>query len=318
MKQPLLLAVGGNSLIRSGQRGTAEEQIANARMTCDHIAVLMEASYQIILTHGNGPQVGAQLLRSDLASAYVYSLPLDWCDAATQGETGYLLASALRSSLKAKRVTSPIVTILTQVVVDERDPAFENPTKPVGPFYSKETAEQKQRELGWRIVEDAARGYRRVVPSPVPVDIVEFDVIRQCVQSGMVVIAVGGGGIPVVNDHGYYRGVEAVIDKDRASALLARKLGLETFVVSTDSDRVYLNHKKADQRPLDRMTVAQAKQYFAEGHFPPGSMGPKIEAAIDFLAGGGKEVIITQPELLAEALKGRGGTHIVADERSSM
>lgn len=313
MKQSLLVAVGGNSLIRSGQRGTFEEQAANARMTCDHIAGLIQEGYQIILTHGNGPQVGAQLLRSEIASNYAYTLPLDGCDAATQGETGYLLESALRGALKAKGLATRIATILTQVVVDENDPAFGNPTKPVGPFYSRETAEQKEKDLGWRIVEDAARGYRRVVPSPIPVDIVELDVIQQCVQNGIVVIAAGGGGIPVVSNHGLYRGVEAVIDKDRASALLAKKLGLERFAVTTDSDRVYLNHKKPGQRPLDRITVAEASRYLTEGHFPAGSMGPKIEAAVDFLTDGGKEVIITLPEFLAGALHGKGGTRIVAD-----
>ncbi len=316
MKRTLLVAVGGNSLIRSGERGTFEEQYANARATCEHIAGLIEAGYQVVLTHGNGPQVGAQLLRSEIASAYVYPLPLDGCDAATQGETGYLLESALRAALKKRGLTRQIATIMTQVVVNAEDPAFQNPTKPIGPFYSRESAEQKEKELGWRIVEDAARGYRRVVPSPLPVEIVELDVIQQCVQSGMVAIAVGGGGIPVVTEEGYYRGVEAVIDKDRASALLAKKLRLETFAVTTDSDRVYLNYRKADQYPLDRVTVSQARQHFKEGHFPPGSMGPKIEAAVDFLANGGKEVIITQPELLAKALDGSGGTHIVADERS--
>jgi carbamate kinase len=316
MKQSLLIAVGGNSLIRSGQRGTFEEQQANARVTCDYIAALIEMGHQVILTHGNGPQVGAQLLRSETASTYAYTLPLDGCDAATQGETGYLLETALRSALQAKGIFRQIATILTQVVVKEDDPAFENPTKPIGQFYSQETAEQKERELGWKIVEDAARGYRRVVPSPIPVDIVELEVIRHCVQNGILVIAVGGGGIPVILDHGHYQGVEAVIDKDRASVLLARKLGLEKVIVTTDADRVYLNHKKPDQRPLDRITVSQARQYFKEGHFPPGSMGPKIEAAIDFLTHGGKEVIITQPEFLARALEGKGGTSIVADERN--
>jgi carbamate kinase len=219
----------------------------------------------------------------------------------------------MRSALLEKNISTPVITLLTQVVVGQDDPAFKNPTKPVGPFYSKEVAEQRQRELGWQIVEDAARGYRRVVPSPKPLDIVERDVIEMCVKQGIIVIAVGGGGIPVIKENGHYRGVEAVIDKDRASSLLAKELHLKKFVISTDTDKVYLNFKKPNQIAKDRMTRREAQQFLAEGQFPAGSMGPKIEAAVDFLSNGGEEVIITKPEYLAEAFRGNAGTHITAD-----
>ena len=312
MGKPLLIAIGGNSLIQAGQSGSVKEQIANANTTCRHIAKLIEQGHKIVITHGNGPQVGAQLIRSEMASQQVYQLPLDSCDASTQGELGYVLQNALRNALNALGIKIPVITILTQVVVDELDAAFSNPSKPVGPFYSKEAAEQRKRELGWEIIEDAARGYRRIVPSPKPLEIVELEAIRYCLSQGFVVIAAGGGGIPVLDKGGVYRGVEAVIDKDKASSLLANELGLETFITSTDTDKVYLNFKKQNQLALDQISIAQAKQYLGENHFLPGSMGPKIEAAIDFLSHGGNSVIITRPELISEALEGRAGTRIIA------
>lgn len=315
MGKPLLIAIGGNSLIRAGQSGSVKEQIENANTTCRHIARLVEQGHRIVITHGNGPQVGAQLIRSEMASQQVYQLPLDSCDASTQGELGYVLQNAMRNALHALSIKIPVITILTQVVVDELDPAFSNPSKPVGPFYSKEVAEARKRELGWEIIEDAARGYRRIVPSPSPLEIVELEAIRYCLSQGFVVIAAGGGGIPVVCRGGVYYGLEAVVDKDKASSLLATKLGLETFVTSTDTDKVYLNFKKQNQLALDRISVAQAEQYLCENHFLPGSMGPKIEAAIDFLSSGGRKVIITRSELISEALKGRAGTHIFSTEK---
>ena len=313
MDLPLLIAIGGNSLIRAGQRGTIAEQRENAATTCRFIADLIARGHRIILTHGNGPQVGAQLIRSEAGSAQVYTMPLDSCDASTQGEMGYLLQNALRSALQMKGLSIPVVTLLTQVVVGKDDPSFDKPSKPVGPFYTKEIAEQRRRDLGWQIVDDAARGFRRVVPSPWPLDIVELDAIERCMKDGMIVIAGGGGGIPVIHEDSHYIGVEAVIDKDRASALLANRLKLKTFVISTDTDRVYLNYKKPDERAVSRMTVTQAVQWMEEGQFPAGSMGPKIEAAVNFLTGGGKEVIITRPELLVEAVDGDAGTHILPD-----
>ena len=316
MTKPLLIAIGGNSLIRAGQSGSVKEQFENANTTCRHIAKLVEQGHKIVITHGNGPQVGAQLIRSELASQQVYQLPLDSCDASTQGELGYLLQRAMRNALHALGIRIPVITILTQVVVDELDPAFSNPSKPVGPFYSKEVAEKRKRDLGWEIIEDAARGYRRLVPSPQPLEIVELEAIRYCLAQGFIVIGAGGGGIPVVDKGGVYQGLEAVIDKDKTSSLLANKLGLDTFITSTDTDKVYLNFKKPNQVALDRISVAQAKQYLSENHFPPGSMGPKIEAAIDFISKGGNSVIITRPELISEAFNRCAGTHIFSAKRS--
>lgn len=310
MSSPILIAIGGNSLIRHGQRGSIGEQIENARTTSRYLAVLIKQGHSIIITHGNGPQVGAQLIRSELASSQVYPLSLDCCDASTQGEIGYILQNALRTELNTLKILHPVVTILTQVVVSKDDPAFQHPTKPIGPFLSQKTAEMRKQELGWHIVDDAARGYRRVVPSPRPIEIVELDAIQHCVNKGMIVIAAGGGGIPVVHAQGNYCGIEAVIDKDRASALLARMLHVKKFVISTDTDRVYLNFKQLDQVALDRITLIEAQQYLENRQFPPGSMGPKIEAAVDFLSNGGEEVIITKPELLVDAVNGKAGTHI--------
>lgn len=314
MGKPLLIAIGGNSLIRAGQSGSVKEQIENANTTCRHIARLVQQGHKIVITHGNGPQVGAQLIRSELASLQVYQLPLDSCDASTQGELGYVLQNAMRTALHEIGIKIPVITILTQVVVDELDPAFSNPSKPVGPFYSKEVAEQRKDELGWKIIEDAARGYRRLVPSPRPLEIVELEAIDYCLAQGFIVIAAGGGGIPVVAKDGIYRGVEAVVDKDKASSMLASKLNLDTFITSTDTDKVYLNYKKPNQLALNRIAMAQAEQYLSEGHFLAGSMAPKIEAAIDFLSQGGREVIITRPELITDAVGGDAGTHIFSAE----
>ncbi len=312
MGNPLLIAIGGNSLIRAGQSGSVKEQMENADITCRHVAKLVAEGHKIVITHGNGPQAGAQLIRSEMASLQVYELPLDSCVASTQGELGYILQNAMRSALHALGIKVPVITILTQVVVDEGDPAFSKPSKPIGPFYSKEVAEKRTSDFGWQIVEDAARGYRRVVPSPHPLEIVELEAIKHCLSQGFIVIAVGGGGIPVVYKNGVYRGLEAVIDKDAASSLLANKLGLETFIVSTDTDKVYLNFKKPDQLSLDNLSLAQAKQYLSEGQFLAGSMGPKIEAAIDFLSKGGTQVIITRPESISDAVNRKAGTRIYA------
>lgn len=310
MKNALLVAVGGNSLIRAGQRGTISEQIENARITASHIADLAALGYRLVITHGNGPQVGSQLLRSEAGSFQTYTQPLDICVAATQGEIGYVLQNALRSELRERRIPIPIATIVTQVKVDKSDPAFQNPSKPVGPFYDKEDAEKKRDELGWHIVEDAARGYRRVVPSPKPMEIVEIDAIRLCVEEKIIVIAVGGGGIPIVAEDGTETGIEAVIDKDMSSALLAVQLGLKSMVISTDTDCVYLNYKKAGQKALKDVKIGEIKEYLEEGQFAPGSMRPKIESAIEFISHGGEEVIITSPHHLVEAVGGEFGTHI--------
>lgn len=309
----LLIAVGGNSLIRAGEKGTIQEQLVNARRTAAAIVNLIRSGYHIVITHGNGPQVGAALLRSERAASQVPGQPLDVCDALTQGEIGYLLQQCLRNELHAAGLDTPVVTLLTQCVVSANDPAMSHPSKPIGPFYSRADAEDRKRLFGWEIVEDAARGYRRIVPSPEPTEIVELEVIRDLVDHGVLVIAAGGGGIPVTAKEGSLEGVEAVIDKDRASALLACQLGVDAFVISTDTDYVYLDYKKPSQRALQRVTVVELERHFEAGHFPPGNMGPKIQSVLRFLRAGGSEAIITSYEYLEPALKGHAGTHVVSE-----
>ena len=311
----MLIAVGGNSLIRAGEKGTAVEQFANARKTAVAIGKLLQDGHHCVVTHGNGPQVGAQLLRCERAADQVPTQPLDVCGAATQGEIGYILSRALEDEFSARRLDLPVATVLTQTVVSADDPGMQHPSKPIGPFYSREEAERKRSLFGWQVVEDAARGYRRVVPSPEPVDIVEAGTIHSLLDAGVLVIAGGGGGIPVVRDAGGLRGVEAVIDKDRASALLALRLGVDLFLISTDADFVYLDYKKPSQRPILRATTAEMDSWFRAGQFPPGNMGPKIESALRFLRGGGREVIITSYDYLCDAVASRAGTHIVPDTR---
>lgn len=315
VKRSLLIAVGGNSLIRAGQKGTVDEQFANARPVCEQIAEIASRDTRIVITHGNGPQVGSQLLRSEIASGQAYTLPLDVCVAMTQGEIGYILQTSLQSAFRRRHLEIPVATLLTQVLVEKSDPAFARPTKPIGPFYSEEVARQKQETLGWNVVDDAARGYRRIVPSPRPCGVLEDEVIAACLAGGMVVIASGGGGIPVIRTNGTIQGVEAVIDKDLASALLASRLGLERMVISTDVEQVYLRYRKPDQTPLVRLTTAEAARHLAAGEFAEGSMKPKIEAAVEFLESGGEEVIITDPRHLVAALEGTAGTHITCERR---
>ena len=313
----ILIAVGGNSLIRAGEKGTVSEQLANARRTAAAIIGLIREGFRLVITHGNGPQVGAQLLRSERASDQVPGQTLDVCGAASQGEIGYLLAQSLQHELTAAGLRVPVVSLVTQTIVSADDPAMQHPTKPIGPFYTRAEAEERRRTLGWQIVEDAARGYRRVVPSPEPVDIVELDVIRDLAEHGVLVVACGGGGIPVVRCNGALQGVEAVIDKDRASAVLASRLGVEIFAISTDTDFVYLDYKKPTQRPLVRVTVAELEAYNRDGQFPAGNMGPKVEAALRFLRQGGEEVVITSSEHLCNAILGSAGTRIVPDAELS-
>ncbi len=313
MPKTMLLAIGGNSLIRAGEKGSFAEQLANARRTAQAIVGLIREGHRLVITHGNGPQVGADLLRSERASDQVPGLPLDVCGAATQGEVGYLLVQSLRNELHGAGVDVPVVSLVTQSVVSSDDPAMLHPSKPIGPFYSHADAEERRRTLGWQIVEDAARGYRRVVPSPDPSAIVENEVIRELVTHGVLVVACGGGGIPVVEEDGAFRGVEAVIDKDRASALLASELGVDLFVISTDAEFVYLDYKKSTQRPLKRISASEIERHLQDGQFPPGNMGPKIESALRFLKAGGREVIITSYEHLVDAVHGNAGTHIVRD-----
>ncbi len=311
MSRTALIAVGGNSLIRVGERGTIEEQLANAHQTARKITQLVADGWRVVITHGNGPQVGAALLRSERAAGEAYTQPLDVCVATTQSEIGYMLERGLECELRRAGFYMPVMTILTQVRVSPDDPALSNPTKPIGPFYTQRVAEEKIRLHGWTMVEDAARGYRRVVPSPQPLEILELEVIRQILDLGIIVIALGGGGIPVIvgEDHSV-TGVEAVIDKDRASSLLATGLGLDCFVISTDVDQVYVNYKQPTQRGLRRATVDLMEHYLNENQFAAGSMGPKIEAAIRFVRNGGRDVFITSCDQLVEAVRGKAGTHI--------
>lgn len=305
-----VIAIGGNSLIREGQRGTMEEQRRNLDATCEGIAAVLAAGYQAVVTHGNGPQVGDALLRGELAAAQVEPLTLDACVAETQGSIGYLMQQTLEECLQRHGLRRPIITVVTQVLVSARDPAMRRPSKPVGPFYTREQALERATKLGWRIAEDANRGYRRVVPSPEPKAILELPAIKAALESGALVIACGGGGIPVVYRRERLVGIEAVIDKDRVSSLLAWELEADLFLISTSVDFVSLNYGMPAQQTLEQMTLDEARRYLREGHFPAGSMGPKIEAAISYLDRGGKTVIITSPERISEALHNLAGTRI--------
>jgi carbamate kinase len=313
MTRTILIAVGGNSLIRAGEKGTIAEQLANTRRTAAEVIALVRAGYHLIITHGNGPQVGAALLRSERAANQVPGHPLDVCDASTQGEIGYLLQQSFLNELARAGLHLPVVTVLTQSVVSADDPAMQHPTKPIGPFYSRSDAEERRRALGWQIVEDAARGYRRIVPSPDPIEIVELETIRDLVNANVLVIACGGGGIPVIRSPHGLVGIEAVIDKDRASALLAASLEVDIFAISTDTDFVYLDYKKPNQRPLAYVTAPELQKHFSDGHFPPGNMGPKVESVLRFIRNGGKEAIITSCEHLCQAVAGSAGTHVVPE-----
>jgi len=306
-----VIAIGGNSLIKDRQHRTVPDQFAAAQETSVHIADIIQQGWRVVITHGNGPQVGFILLRSELASDVLHTVPLDSCGADTQGALGYMIQQLLGNELSRRGVAVPVVTVVTQVVVDENDPAFRNPTKPIGPFYDEAKAKLYEREQGWAVAEDAGRGWRRVVPSPIPREIVEVGAMRTLIKAGFVVVGVGGGGIPVVRDpEGNLRGVEAVIDKDYASGLLASGIEADLFLISTAVEKVYLDYGQASQRALDHMSVDEAREYLREGQFPPGSMGPKIAAVIQFLEDGGKEAVITSPENLARALRAETGTRI--------
>jgi len=313
MKNPLaVIAIGGNSLITDSKKMSVVDQYQAAGETSHHIAALIAAGYRVVITHGNGPQVGFILLRSDLAKNVLHEVPLESCVADTQGAIGYQIGQTLANELKRRGIEKSISTVVTQVLVDKNDQAFSNPAKPIGPFYTEEEAQKHQAASGWILKEDAGRGWRRVVASPKPIQIIEEETIRLLLDQEVIVIAVGGGGIPVIeNEKGEMEGVAAVIDKDFASCLLAQNLKADLFIISTGVDKVAINFNKPDEKALDKLTVADAEKYMAEGQFPAGSMGPKIEAAIEFLKSGGKEVIITQPHLIEEAIAGKNGTHLV-------
>ena len=308
-----VIAIGGNAVNRPGEKPTAENMMKNLKETMEYLIDIIK-DHSVVITHGNGPQVGNLLLQQEAARDIVPPFPIDVNDAQTQGSLGYMICQTLYNSLIEKNVKKEIAAVVTQIVVDPEDPAFQNPTKPIGPFYSEEEAKRIMEEKKWAMVEDAGRGWRRVVPSPIPVDIIEKDVIRFLVDNGFIVIAAGGGGIPVIRlKDGTLKGVEAVIDKDRASSLLARELDADMFIILTGVEKVYLNFNKSDQIPLDKLTVGDAERYLKEGHFPPGSMGPKIESAIDFVKKTGKQCLITDMRKLKQAPEGKTGTRIVPE-----
>src|SRR5205807_2216965 len=308
----VLVSLGGNAILKHGQKGTAEEQEANVQNTAKHLAAILRRGERIAITHGNGPQVGNILLQNEIAKNTLPPMPLDVCGAESQGMIGYMLQRALRSELESGGPNLPVATIVSQTLVDAEDPAFKNPTKPVGPFYTSTEARQLRESKGWHIISDSGRGYRRVVPSPTPLDILEKETIIRLFETGTVVIGVGGGGVPVVKDtDGRLRGLDAVLDKDRTAALLAKIIGVETLLILTDVEKVSINYGKRDQRALDSMTVQECRQYLAQGQFPAGSMGPKIESAVSFLSGSsGKRVGIASLEMAEKALEGTAGTMI--------
>lgn len=312
-KKVAVVAVGGNSLIKDKDHQTIPDQYAAASETMQHIAGMIEQGWDVIITHGNGPQVGFILRRAELALNELHPVPLDYCGADTQGAIGYMFQRALFGEFQDRSMDKKAATVVTQVLVDKDDPAFENPSKPIGEFMDEATATERSESEGWVIVEDAGRGWRRVVPSPLPVRIIEADAIQHLVQDGFVVISVGGGGIPVVEGKdGGLLGVEAVIDKDFASSLLATSLIADLLLISTAVEKVALNFNQPDQEWLSEMTLVEAKRYLEEGHFGKGSMEPKIRAIVGFLERGGKEALITNPENIQKALKGETGTRIVA------
>lgn len=312
-----VVAIGGNSLIKDKQHQTVEDQYQAVKETTSHVADMIEAGWDVAIGHGNGPQVGFILRRSEIAHkvAGMHEVPLDVCGADTQGAIGYALQQTLQNELHRRKIEKSVATVITQVLVDRNDPAFENPTKPIGGFMDQEEADQRAKEMGWTVVEDAGRGWRRVVASPLPKEVVELETIQTLVNAGVTVITVGGGGIPVIDvGDGEYRGTAAVIDKDFASSLLAQHIDADLFLISTAVEKVALRYGKPDQEWIESMTLSQAKSYLEEGvHFAKGSMAPKMQAVIGYLEAGGKQAIITNPENIGRALNGETGTRIVPD-----
>ncbi len=307
-----LIAFGGNAILPENQRGLQEEQLRNAAQASQLMVHIVKKGYEVIIVHGNGPQVGNLLIQMEEACTKIPPFSLEVCDAMTEGSMGYMLEKSLINELRRNSLDKEVASLITQVIVDKNDPAFDNPTKPVGPFYTKYRAHILAREKKWAMIEDAGRGYRKVVPSPKPIDVVSKWIIRDLVEAGRIVIAAGGGGIPIViNGRGLFQGVEAVIDKDYAASLIAREVKVDLFIILTGIERVYLNFGKPDQKPMPVITVEEARRYLAEGQFPAGSMGPKIRAAIEYIEAGGKEVLITSASHLKAALLKRSGTRIV-------
>jgi carbamate kinase len=307
-----VVAVGGNALIKDKNHQTVPDQYQAAAETMKHIANMIVDGWDVVVTHGNGPQVGFILRRSELASHELHEVPLDYCGADTQGAIGYMFQQALHNEFRLRGINKQAATVVTQTIVDRNDPAFENPTKPIGSFMDEAAAREKMAKEGWTMVEDAGRGWRRVVPSPIPQTIVEADAIRSLIDHGFVVVAVGGGGIPgLQRENGNLTGVEAVIDKGFGSAILASMINADLFLISTAVEKVAINFNKPDQKWLDTMTVAEARKYLAEGQFAKGSMQPKIEAILKFMDKGGKKALITDPEHIKDALEGKTGTWIL-------
>jgi len=310
-----VIAIGGNSLIRDSQHQTVEDQEGALRETAQHVADMIEQGWDVAIGHGNGPQVGFILRRSEIAAKVegMHEVPLDVCGADTQGAIGYEFQQALQNELHHRGIKKRCATIITQVLVNQNDTAFKNPSKPIGGFMDQAEAMRRKTEMGWSVVEDAGRGWRRVVPSPFPEEIIELATVKAVLGQGIIVITVGGGGIPVIDvGNGEYRGTAAVIDKDFASSLLAREVKADLFLIATAVEKVAINFNKPNQQWLDKMTLAEAKHYLAEGtHFAKGSMAPKIQAIIWFLENGGKHAIITNPENIGHALRGETGTHIL-------
>ena len=314
-KKVAVVAIGGNSLIKDSKHQSVEDQYLAAKESCHHIADMIESGWDVAIGHGNGPQVGFILRRSEIAHKVegMHEVPLDVCGADSQGAIGYALQQNLQNELFQRKIKKAVCTVITQVLVDKNDKAFQNPSKPIGGFMDEADAKQRARDLGWTVVEDAGRGWRRVVASPIPQEVVELESVKNLIAKGTVVVTVGGGGIPVIStDKGEYLGTAAVIDKDYASSLLAREIKADLLLISTAVEKVALNYGKTDQKWLDKITLDEAKKYLAEGtHFAKGSMAPKIQAIIWFLEAGGKQALITNPENIGKALKGETGTWII-------
>lgn len=306
-----VVAVGGNALIKDNAHNSFADQLEVAHETAGHIASMIAKGYNVVVTHGNGPQVGHVVRRVELALGELPMEPMDGSGANTQGSIGYMMAQALDNTFNERKMNKQVASVVTQTIVDANDKAFSNPTKPIGSFMDEATAKKRAAEFGWTVVEDAGRGWRRVVPSPLPQEIVEFPAIKTLADAGIMVVCTGGGGIPVIRkDDGKLEGVAAVIDKDFGTAVLASNLEADFFIISTAVPQVYINYNKPDQQALGNITLEDAKKYMAEGHFAKGSMAPKMQAVINFLEQGGKHAIITDPAHLAEAIEGKAGTHI--------
>ncbi|HJO34418.1 MAG TPA: carbamate kinase [Anaerolineales bacterium] len=309
-----IVAVGGNALIIDNEHKTVPDQFEAAAIAMGYVADMVAAGWNVVITHGNGPQVGYILRRSELALHELHPVPMDYAGADTQGAIGYMFQKALRNEFRRRGIEREVVSVVTQVRVERDDPAFAQPSKPIGSFMDRQTAEGRALKLGWRVCEDAGRGWRRVVPSPRPVEVMELAAIRTLTQAGFVVVACGGGGIPVIEkENGKLRGVEAVIDKDYASSLLAQQLQADLFLITTSVEKVALHYGDPDERWLDRATLTEARDYYAAGHFPAGSMGPKMTAIIDYLTAGGERGLITDPANIGRALSGENGTTFVPD-----